>query len=75
MNIIMVILSFAGMAALDLPNMVKNKRWRDLIIYSILFLLVFALGIAVALNINVPSPIKAIQAFYRDILGLSFKIS
>ncbi|RAV03471.1 hypothetical protein [Paenibacillus sp. YN15] len=75
MKLIMIIISFSGIAMLDLPNMVKRKRWRDLAIYSILFLLVLALGVAVALDINVPSPIKAIQAFYRDILGLSFKIS
>lgn len=75
MNLLLVFIAFAGIAALDLPRMIKTKQWRNLAVYSILFLSVFALGMLVALEVKVPSPIKAIQAFYRDFLGLSFKTS
>ncbi|HWS29225.1 MAG TPA: hypothetical protein VN512_03815 [Clostridia bacterium] len=73
MNLLLVILLFAGIAVAELPKMVKNKRWRDLTIYSVVFVLVFALGILIASGVKVPSPIKAVQAFYRDVLGLTFK--
>ena len=73
MNLLLVFLAFAGIGAIDLPDMVRNKRWRDLVVYSIIFLLVLALGVLVASGVKVPSPIKAIQAFYQDVLGLSFK--
>lgn len=75
MNLLLVIMGFAGIAALDLPDMVKNKRWRDLTVYSVIFLLVLVLGVLLASGVKVPSPIKAIQAFYRDILSLSFETS
>lgn len=75
MNILLVVLAFAGIGAMDVPRMVQNRRWRDLIAYSVFFALVLALGILVASGVKVPSPIKAIQAFYRDVLGLSFKPS
>jgi len=75
MNLLLVFIAFAGITALDLPHMVKNKQWRDLTIYSIIFSLVLALGVLVALDVNVPSPIKAIEAFYRDVLHLSFEMS
>ena len=75
MNILLVVLAFAGIGTMDVPRMVKNRRWRDLIAYSVFFALVLALGILVASGVKVPSPIKAIQAFYRDVLGLSFKPS
>ncbi len=75
MNLLLVIIAFAAIAALDLPQMVKNKRWRDLSIYAGIFVLVFALGVLVALGVEIPSPIKAAQAFYRDLLGISFKPS
>ena len=75
MNLLLVLMAFSGIAAIDVPGLVKDKRWHDLTVYSILFLLVLVLGILVALDVKVPSPIKAIQAFYRDILHLSFKIS
>ncbi|MEA4893110.1 MAG: hypothetical protein VB085_11200 [Peptococcaceae bacterium] len=74
MNFLLVLIAFAGIAAHDLPGMVKNKRWRDLAVYSVIFLLVPGLGMLVALNINVPSPIKAIQVLYQN-MGLSFKKS
>jgi len=75
MNLLLVFMAFAGIAALDLPGMVKNKRWRDLAVYSAIFLLVLGLGTLMALGVEIPSPIKAIQAFYRDVLHLSFKMS
>ena len=74
MNLLLVFAAFAGIAAFDLPDMVKSRRWRDLIVYLAAFLLVLVLGMLVALDVKVPSPIKAIQAFYRDVLRLSFKM-
>lgn len=73
MNVLLVLLAFAGIGAIDLPDMIKSKQRRDLIIYSVIFVLVFTLGILVAAGVKIPSPIKAIQAFYRDVLGLTFK--
>ncbi|MBE6828577.1 MAG: hypothetical protein E7519_00045 [Ruminococcaceae bacterium] len=75
MNLLLVIIVFIGIALLDLPDMIKNKRWRDLAIYSVIFLLVFVLGTLMAFDVKVPSPIKAIQAFYQNVLHLSFKAS
>ncbi|WRS27794.1 hypothetical protein U6B65_01300 [Oscillospiraceae bacterium MB08-C2-2] len=72
MNILLVLLAFAGIGAMDIPHMVAGKRWRDLVVYSILFLLVLTLGMIVAMDIRLPSTIKVIQAFYRDVLGWSF---
>jgi len=73
MNLLFVLLGFAGIAACNLPELIKDKQWRDLIIYSILFTLVFTIAVLMALDITIPSPIKAIQAFFRDVLHLSFK--
>lgn len=75
MNLVLVFLAFAGIGVADLPEMVKNKRWRDLAIYCVIFLLVLTLGVLIAVGVKIPSPIKAIQAFYRDVLHLSFKMS
>ncbi|GIO36314.1 hypothetical protein J41TS12_11750 [Paenibacillus antibioticophila] len=75
MKVLLVIIAFFGIAAVDLPDMIRNKQWRNLAIYSAIFLSVFTFGILVASDITVPSPIKAIQVIYRDVLGLSFKAS
>lgn len=73
MNLLLVFSGFAVIAAIDLPGLIKNKLWRDLTIYSVIFLSVLALAVLIALDVGIPSPIKAAQAFYRDILHLSFK--
>ncbi|GIO41736.1 hypothetical protein [Paenibacillus apis] len=75
MKVLLVIIAFCGIAGMDLPDMIKNKQWRNLAIYSAIFLSVLTFGVLVASDIKVPSPIKAIQVIYRDILGLSFKAS
>jgi hypothetical protein len=75
LNLILVFSYFFGIAVIDLPGMIKKKEWRDLILYALIFLLVFALAVTITLGVDVPSPIKAIQAFLRDVLHLSFKNS
>lgn len=75
MNLFLVIISFAAIAAIELPGMVKKKQWRDVVLYSIVFVPVLALAVLMAFDMKIPSPIKAIQTFYRDVLGLSFKIA
>ncbi len=74
MRLLLVFIGFAAIAAINLPGMIKKKLWRELAVYSLFFLAVFTLAVLMALGIKVPSPIKAIQAFYRDILHLSFPI-
>ena len=72
MKILLVLAGFAIIAAADLPGMIRNGLRRDLICYSAVFLLVLILAVLMALGVGVPSPIKALQAFYRDVLHLSF---
>lgn len=63
---------FAAIAFADVPKMIQKKHWRSLILYSVFFLSVFILGILIAFDVKIPSPIKAIQSFYQSI-HLSFQ--
>lgn len=72
-NLLLVFLAFAAIAAIDLPAMIKSKQWRTLVMYGVIYLLVLTLGVLIASGIKIPSPIKAIQSFYQNVLGLSFK--
>lgn len=72
MNVFLVLVAFAAIAAANLPNLIKDKLWRDLIIYAVIFLPTLVLGVLVVVGVAVPSPIKAVQALYRDVLHLSF---
>jgi hypothetical protein len=58
----------------DLPAILKRKDKRELIVYSVILLLVLVSGLVFLYGARLPSPVKLLQSFYRDILGLSFKI-
>lgn len=75
MKLMVVVIGFAVVAAVNVPGMVKEKLWKELLKYAAMFLVVFALAVLVALDVNVPSPIKGLMTFYRDVLHLSFKMS
>lgn len=68
-----VILVFGILALIQVPNMVKNKWWHDLIAYGILYFLALASFILYALQKPIPSPIKILTLFMHNafqLLGL-----
>lgn len=75
MKLLICFAGFAVIAASDLPKLIKQKQRRELIIYALIFLLVLAFAVLVVLDVKMPSVIKMVQSFYRDVLHLSFKIS
>lgn len=75
MNLVLVMIGFAAIAAANVPGMVKEKLWKELLKYAVCFLAVFILAVLVALDVHVPSPMKGLMIFYREVLHLSFKIS
>jgi hypothetical protein len=74
MSLLFVLCGFAAIALVDLPGMIRSKRWRELLFYCVLFLLILALGVAMGLGVKIPSPIKGVQSFYQNFLHLSFKL-
>lgn len=53
-----VLLGFGIMALIQVPPMVRKKWWRDLILYSVIFLLAFGSALSYSLNGPVLSPVK-----------------
>ncbi|WP_099204315.1 hypothetical protein [Scatolibacter rhodanostii] len=75
MNLFIILAVFTGIAAYDLPPVIKNKQWRNLALYIVFFLFILLIGILMSLDVTIPSPIKAIQNFYQNVLHLAFKVS
>ncbi len=75
MNLLLVLAGMAIIAAINLPGLIKNRQWHDLTVYTVIFLLVLTLAVLMAVGVRLPSPIKAAQKFYQDVLHLSFKKS
>ena len=73
MTYLLCLIGFAAVAAADFPSLIKSKKPRELVIYSVIFVLVLTFAIMVITDGNMKSTIKVAQSFYRDFLHLSFK--
>lgn len=63
--IILLILAFGILGLIDIPQLVKNRRWRELAVYSVLMALAFTLILLRMLNVDVPNPVKDTQYVVR----------
>lgn len=63
--IILLILMFGALGLIDIPQLVKNMRWRELAVYSVLMALAFTLILLRMLNVDVPNPVKDTQYVVR----------
>lgn len=60
-------------ALVSYPPLIKGKKRYEIGVLSVFFLLAFTLSILQILDIPIPSPIKMIQAFMKDVLHLYFR--
>lgn len=75
MRLTIVLIGFAAIAAVNLPGMIREKLWKELAKYLWVYLAVLLLGVLIALDVHVPSPIQGMMSLYRNVLHLSFKMS
>lgn len=71
--IILLLIGFAGIALLDAPKLIKSKSWKELTVFSILFIFAFTISLLQIWGIKFPSPIKGIQYIIKDLLHLNYK--
>ncbi len=69
---IVVIIIFIIIALFELPLLIKEKQWRELIVFSGLFVFAFIIAILQSIGIDIPNPIKGIISFLKYI-HLSYK--
>ncbi len=70
--ILLIVALFFLIALLDLPFLIKRKMKRELVVYSITYLGVFALSLLLTLGIRPPSPIRGMLFLIRDVLHLAY---
>ena len=50
--------------------MVKHKHWRDLVVFSVLSLSVFITSLLMLIKVNVPSPMRLVEAVVNAFMRL-----
>ncbi|HHW48784.1 MAG TPA: hypothetical protein GXX14_09240 [Clostridiaceae bacterium] len=69
---IFLILIYALIAVLSVPGLIKRKEWREFAAFSVLYIIGFVLGLMYVLDIPIPSPMKGLQHFITEILGIKY---
>jgi hypothetical protein len=70
--LLLVLLSAVVMSAVELPGLVSNRRWKELVVFSAFVLAVVILGIILVLRITAPNPVKFIEAMYKPFTDAFF---
>lgn len=70
--IFLVIIAFALIALWDFPDLIKNKKWYEVTVLSILYVCVFTLAVLQAFGVTLPSPAKGIQKLVVDVLKIGY---
>lgn len=69
---IFLLLIYACIFIINVPGLVKRKEWRELAVFSIFYVIAFALGLMYVLDIPIPSPMEGLQHLIVDILGIEY---
>ncbi len=68
--IVLLIIAFIGIILFEVPGLIKQKMWRDLVAFSIYLFIGMALSIPQVLGIILPNPSKAIEVIIKPVSEL-----
>jgi len=69
---IFLLMAYALIFLVNVPGLVKRKERKELVVFFILYIIGFVLGLMYALDIPIPSPMKGLQYLISDKLGLKY---
>jgi len=69
---IFLLLIYALKIIIIVPGLIKRNEWRELAVFSILYIIAFVLGLMYVLDIPIPSPMHGLQRLIVDVLGIKY---
>lgn len=67
MALVLLILTFLGIAILEVPGLVRRRLWRELVAFSVLLTIGFVLSFLQIIGVKVPSPNKGIEFLIKTV--------
>lgn len=71
--VFLLVFLFTGIILFEVPIMVRNKHWRELVMFSIFLSIAFLIALAQTIGIKIPSPAKGLDYLVEDILHLNYR--
>ncbi|HHT71972.1 MAG TPA: hypothetical protein GX016_10510 [Firmicutes bacterium] len=65
--IFLLVLMYLAVSAFEVPKLVKEKKWRDLLVFSLFMLAAIGLSLPVAMGVKIPNPSRYITRFLAPI--------
>jgi hypothetical protein len=70
--IFLLIAVFICIILYEVPELIRNKYWRELTVVSFLISIAFIISLMQILKIEIPNPVRDTQYFVKDLLHLSY---
>jgi hypothetical protein len=64
--LLLLVLAFLAMVAWEVPYLLREKLWRELTVFSVLWLLGFALSFLLTIGVELPSPADGIEYLIKQ---------
>ena len=71
--IVLLIMAFVGIILYEVPGLIRQKHWRELVAFSVFLSFAFLLTLLQTLKVSLPSPVQGIEFLFGDVLGLTYK--
>ncbi len=72
MTLTLLLAGIAALIMMDVPQLVNKRQWGELTVFSVLLTAGVTLMLLQHFGVNVPSPIKGIEYFLKEVLKLSY---
>lgn len=71
--ILMIVLMYAAIGGVELPYLIKNRRTKELIAFTILFILGFTYLLLTFLDVPMPRVMHLVDWFFEEVLHIGYK--
>ena len=68
--VILVVIGFVVIALMEIPGLVQQKYWRELVVYCALLVPGFVMSVLLALGVNIPPVSTAIFEMVKKLFGI-----
>lgn len=72
--VLVLVLIFLAIVALEAPRLVREQKWRDLAAFGGTLLIAMVMTIAAVLDIPLPNPTRGIMALFKPVMELLNKV-
>ena len=64
-----ILLVFAGMAFVDLPDTIRRQNWREMTVYLLIFIAALVMAILITSGVKIPSALDALNNLFEKVFG------